>query len=75
MNNLLIPEVVDNINYLPYNLQKQVLNYVKQLKKTYENRMLGKSLLNFAGSISKEDLKIMTEVIEKDCGQVDLNEW
>lgn len=38
MNNLLIPEVVDNINCLPYNLQKQVLNYVKQLKKRMKIR-------------------------------------
>ncbi len=75
MNNLLIPEVVDNISYLPYNLQKQVLNYVKQLKKTHVNKAFGKNLLNYAGSISKEDLEIMSEVIEKDCGQVDLNEW
>ena len=75
MDNLLIPEVIDNINYLPYNLQKQVLNYVKQLKRTHEKKTSGKYLLNFAGSISQEDLKIMSEVIEKDCGQVDLNEW
>jgi hypothetical protein len=31
--------------------------------------------LRFAGSISVEDLKIMSDVIEKDCGRVDINEW
>jgi len=75
MDNLLIPEVIDSMNYLPYNLQKKVLNYVKKLKKNYESGVSGKSLLYFARSISAEDLKIMSEVIEKDCGRVDLNEW
>ncbi len=75
MDNLLIPEVIDSMNYLPYNLQKEVLSYVKKLKKNYESGVSGKSLLHFAGSISAEDLKIMSEVIEKDCGRVDLNEW
>ncbi len=75
MDNNIIPEVIDTISYLPSNLQKQVLNYVRELKKTHETGIAGKSLLNFAGSIAEEDLKIMSEVIEKDCGRVDLNEW
>lgn len=70
MDKLLIPEVIDNINYLPFNLQKQVLNYVKKLKKNHEAKVSGKNLLHFAGSISVEDLKILSEAIEKDCGRV-----
>lgn len=75
MDNNIIPEVVDHIKHLPHNLQRQVLNYVKELKKIHETEVHGEHLLRFAGSISAEDLKIMSDVIEKDCEQVDLNEW
>lgn len=75
MNNNIIPEVIENINCLPYNMQKQVLHYVKELKRNLEPGVPGKHLLRFAGLISKEDLKIINETIEKDCGRVDINEW
>jgi hypothetical protein len=32
-------------------------------------------MLDFGGSIPEEELKIMSEAIEKDCGRIDLNEW
>ena len=35
----------------------------------------GHKLLKFAGSIPPDDLTIMQDAIEQDCGQVDLNEW
>ena len=35
----------------------------------------GKQLLRFAGTISSEDLQSMSQAIEKDCEQIDLNEW
>lgn len=75
MDNEIIPEVVDSISYLPHELQKRVLNYVRELKKNHDAGKAGKHLIDFAGSISAEDLKIMSEAIEKDCGRVDLNEW
>ena len=75
MENTLMAEVMSNINYLPYHLQKQVLNYIKKLKKEHEADKTKNNLLRFAGSISEEDLAIMSEVIEKECGRVDLNEW
>ena len=75
MENKIIPEVIDHISYLPHILQKQVLNYVIELKKIHEAGVSGKKLLRFVGSISAGDLKIMSDVIEKDCGQVDLDEW
>lgn len=75
MENKIIPEVVDAINCLPQNLQKQVLDYARKLKKVHDSKFLGSSLLEFAGSIPAEDLKIMSEVIEEGCGRIDLNEW
>lgn len=75
MENNIIPEMIEHISYLPYSLQKQVLNYVKELKISSEYKVSGKQLLQFAGSIPPGDLKIMSDAIEKDCGRVDINEW
>jgi len=35
----------------------------------------GQQLLQFAGAIHTEDLKLMRQIIEEGCEQVDLNEW
>jgi len=35
----------------------------------------GKQLLQFAGSIPKDDLKLIDDAIKRGCEQVDLNEW
>lgn len=75
MEHDIMHEVMDQIRYLPYNLQKQVLNYVKELKKNHEPGSPGQRLLRFAGTISMDDLEIMSDVIEKDCGRIDKNEW
>jgi len=39
---------------------------------TYRNRL---KLREYAGSISASDLKMMKDAINKDCEQVDLDEW
>lgn len=75
MDNNIIPEVIDHIKYLPRNVQKQVLDYVRELKKIHETGTQGERLLRFAGSISAEDLKIISDAIEKECERVDPNEW
>lgn len=35
----------------------------------------GKSLLKFAGMISKEELQLMSAAIEEGCERIDTNEW
>ena len=75
MSNNVIPEVIDQITYLPPELQKQVLDYVKKLKDNHKAGNSRENLLRFAGSIPVKDLTIMSDAIEKGCGQVDLNEW
>jgi hypothetical protein len=35
----------------------------------------GKDLLQFAGLIDPDDLALMRQAIEEDCGRVDLDEW
>jgi hypothetical protein len=75
MDNNIIPEVIETMSCLPRKLQEQALDYIRELKTNHETGISGKKLLRFAGSIPNEDLKMMSEAIEKDCGRVDLNEW
>ncbi len=71
VNQNIMAEVMEQINSLPYEMQKQVLNFIKELKHPKKNGIPGKDLLRFAGSIPLEDLKMLSEAIERDCGRVD----
>ncbi len=50
-----------------------VLNYLRSLLK--KNRSENENLLKFSGTISADDLKLMEESINEDCGRVDKDEW
>jgi hypothetical protein len=75
MSNTLIVEVVQQMENLPPSLQRQVLDFVKQLSSPIERGVSGEKLLRFANLIPADDLEIMHQAIEQDCQQVDLNEW
>jgi len=47
----------------------------KTANKTRLNGVPGVELLKFAGLIEPNELLLMSEAIEADCRQVDLNEW
>jgi hypothetical protein len=73
-------EIAKAVNNLPPELQKKVLDYARGLDQDTkaDNRpqgVPGKDLLRFAGTISKEDLKIMSQVIEEDCERIDESSW
>ena len=55
--------------------QKQVLDFTLQLSGELAKYYPGKNLLQFAGTISREDLEIMKQAIEEGCEQVDESEW
>ena len=75
MNNATIAEVVHQMENLPTNLQHQVLEFIRKLTTSVQRGTPGKNLLRFAGTIPAEDLELMSQAIEQDCEQVDLNEW
>ncbi len=75
MNNVVITEVVHQMEHLPVDLQQQVLDFIKTLTVSVQRGVPGKKLLRFAGIIPPDDLKLMSQAIEQDCEQVDLNEW
>ena len=75
MTSSVLTEIEKKVRELPENLQRQVLIFVDALKISSTRGKSGRLLLEFAGTIPLEDLKIMDNAIELGCEQVDSNEW
>lgn len=67
--------ILDQLPYLEFEQQKQVLDFIRALVLTRKRGVPGRDLLRFAGTICAEDLAAMTQAIEEGCEKVDLNEW
>lgn len=72
MTGLIKDNIFSEIEKLPYELQLRVFDFVKTLA---PKGVKGESLLQFEGTISDDDLQLMSKAIEEDCEKVDLNEW
>ncbi|MCP4346915.1 MAG: hypothetical protein GY795_15480 [Desulfobacterales bacterium] len=75
MNSGIIMEATEQMATLPYDMQEQVLKFIKELKLSPKRGVTGRNLLKYAGLISSDDLQVMSEVIRTDCGRIDINEW
>jgi hypothetical protein len=64
--------LIAQIDKLPYDLQLRVLDFVKSL---VPKGVEGKSLLRFKGTISSDDLQLMSKTIEEGCEKVNSSEW
>ncbi len=66
-------EILKTINVLNKEQQLKLLGFVDSLiSKKAKSEF---NILNLAGSISKEDLRLMQEAINEDCETIDKNEW
>ena len=68
-------EINQQLAQLTLGQQHDVLQFVKQLRSQKPKKERNRILDQLAGSISPDDIAIMKAVIEKDCGQVDLDGW
>lgn len=76
MVNMQIREnIMRNLDKLPLDLQKKVQDFVNALVITLPKGVTGKSMLNLAGKLNKNDADEMSQIIEEGCEKVDLNEW
>jgi hypothetical protein len=75
MNTSIIDRVVEQLKFMPQQKQWQVLEFIETLLNTEVRGTPGTQLLRFAGSIPKDELKLMSEAIAQDCEEVDINEW
>jgi hypothetical protein len=69
-----IQEIVNRLKTFSLEQQRQVLDFMIELSGEPPKRYPGKNLLQFVGTISKEDLEIMKQTIEEGCEQVDESE-
>lgn len=76
MNNLILEKAIhEQLEKLPIEQQRQVLEFVRALASTELKGSLGSSLMRFAGTIDLKDLEAMTNAINEDCEKVSSNEW
>ena len=75
MNESVIPMVVEQLLALPDEKQREVLAYLQNLRASLPQGVPGKQLVQFAGLIETEELAQMQAVIERDCEQVNADEW
>lgn len=64
--------LIAELDKLPPALQLRVLDFAKAL---IPKGVEGKSLLQFEGAISAEELELMTKAIEEGCERIDVGEW
>jgi hypothetical protein len=72
-------QLLTQLDILPVDMQRRVLEFAKSLPRNGPPRLLpgtpGKELLPFAGTISEADAREMMQAIEEGCEQIDPDEW
>ena len=75
MSASIIEQVVKQLSGMPQSLQQQVLQFARVIGQGRRQGTSGRQLLRFAGMIPIDELSLMQDAIEQDCGKVDLDEW
>jgi hypothetical protein len=75
MSTPIIDKVIEQLEVLPYELQRRVLEFTRMLVVSVPRGVPGQQLLRFANVIPPDDLQLMRQAIEQGCEQVDANEW
>jgi hypothetical protein len=75
MSQTLQKEILDQLDKLPPEQQRKVLDFARSLSKAKLVGKSGKELLNSVGTIEIEDIKAISQAIEEGCEQVNINEW
>jgi hypothetical protein len=74
----LLEKAITQIKKLPESQQNAiaqiVLNILNNSKYSIKG-VQGKELIKFAGTISSDDLQLMSQAILEDCERIDINEW
>ncbi len=68
-------EIVEQLDHLPPELQRRVLDFTRALALSSLKGVPGKQLLRFAGILEPDDAQAIAQAIEAGCEQVDADEW
>lgn len=74
MSTVLKKRLHQEVDALPDDLQRKVLDFARALALSVPQGVPGKQLLKFSGLISAEDARQMLEAVEAGCEKVD-DEW
>jgi len=75
VSTILERELHQHLEHLPVGQQRQVLDFARALASSRKRGVAGQKLLQFAGAIELDDLKIISQAVAEDCGKVDTHEW
>ncbi|MCI0553205.1 MAG: hypothetical protein L0287_19830 [Anaerolineae bacterium] len=75
MKTSIVEKVIEQLQFLPQELQWRVLEFTRTLVGSNLHGVAGSQLLRFAGTIPRGDIQVMRETIEQGCEQVDAHEW
>jgi len=68
-------ELRQHLEHLPFAQQRQVLDFARALASSRAHGVAGQKLLQFAGTIDLDELKVISQAIAEDCEKVDTREW
>jgi hypothetical protein len=68
-------KLLEQLEALPYEFQRRVLDFAQALALSVPKGVPGKQLLRFVGAIPADDLQMMVQAIEAGCERIDLDEW
>jgi hypothetical protein len=68
--NTISDEILKQLDHLPLELQKKVLEFVRVLNTTSVKGKPGRQLMQFAGILNPSEAKVMEEAIEYDCRRI-----
>ncbi|NEO85685.1 MAG: hypothetical protein F6J87_15755 [Spirulina sp. SIO3F2] len=70
-----IDEVIQQLQTMNLELQQQVLRFARSLATTEVSGTPASELLPLFGCIPEDDIQIMKEAVDFDCGQIDYDGW
>ena len=68
-------QILNDLDRLAPDQQKRAAEFVHSLVSPLPQGASVEDLMKVAGTLDDESAREMMEVIEEDCGRVDLNEW
>lgn len=75
MNEALKDQILEQVNVLPLEERRRVLDFARALAASTPAGVPGKELLRFAGMFEANDARRMAAAIEDGCERVDPDEW
>jgi hypothetical protein len=70
METPIVAKVIEQLKVLPQELQRRVLEFTRALAESTPRGVPGRQLLRFAGAIPRDDIRLMSEAIERGCERV-----